>query len=76
MMPECTIAVVPNGGFHRGKGGSLKECVWLAYVDREHEITEGDEFIPIMSRYFSGCTQYRVGDYYLEWLKGIKKWRA
>ena len=72
MMPECTIAVVPNGRYDRGKGGSLKECVWSAHMNREHEITEGDEFIPIMSRYCSGRTQHRVGDYYLDGYKELK----
>ena len=36
MIPECMVAVVPNGGYDQGKGRSLKEPVWSAYMDREH----------------------------------------
>ena len=41
MMPERTIAVVPNGGYDRGKCGSLKERVWLTYLDTLHGELEG-----------------------------------
>ena len=65
MMPERTIAVVPNGGYNRGKCGSLKERVWLTYLDTLHGEMEGEEFIPILSRYCSGGQQ-RLGDFYLD----------
>ena len=61
MMPERTIAVVPNGGYDRGKCGSLKERVWLTYLDTLH----GELGIPILSRYCSGGQQ-RLGDCYLD----------
>ena len=35
-MPERT-AVVPHGGYDGGKCGSLKENVWLTYLDKLHE---------------------------------------
>ena len=35
-MPECTLAIVPHGGYDRGKCGSLKENIWLAYLDKTH----------------------------------------
>ena len=35
-MPECTLAIVPHGGHDRGKCGSLKENIWLAYLDKTH----------------------------------------
>ena len=40
MMPEWTIAVVPNGGYDRGKFGSIKERIWLAYLDMLNEENE------------------------------------
>ena len=65
MMPERTIAVVPNGGYDRGKFGSLNERVWLTYLDTLHGELEGEEFIPILPRYCSGGQQ-RLGDFYLD----------
>ena len=43
MMPERMIAVVPNGGYDRGKCGSLKERIWLTYLDVLHEEEEGHD---------------------------------
>ena len=46
MMPEQTIVVVPNGGYDRGKCGSLKERVWLTYLDMLNEENEKGTFVP------------------------------
>ena len=54
MMPQRTIAIVPNGGYDSGKCGSLKERVWLTYINKVNECEEGVEFVPIVSRYCSG----------------------
>ena len=37
MMPEHCLAIVPNRGYDSGKCGSVKENVWLAYLDKLHE---------------------------------------
>ena len=73
MMPQRTIAVVPNSGDDSRKCSSLKERVWLTYVDKVNEREEGVEFIPIMSRYCLGRGQHRVGDFF-GWLSGNVKW--
>ena len=52
-MPQRTLAIVPRSG----NGGSLKEKVWLTYLDKLHEETEGVNFIPIRSRYCTGQKQ-------------------
>ena len=62
-MPERTLAVVPYGGYDGGKCGSLKENVWLTYLEKLQERDEGVDFVPIRSRYCSGRTQ--------KWLVGI-----
>ena len=54
MMPERCLAIVPNRGYDNGKHGSVKENMWLAYLDKMHEELEGDSFIPIDSRYCTG----------------------
>ena len=59
MMPERTIAVVPNGG-------SLKERIWLTYMDKVNERAEGVDFVPMISRYCSGRGQHRVGSFYFD----------
>ena len=66
MMPERTISVVPNGAYDSGKCGSLKERMWLSYMDKMKERLEGNQFVPIMSRYCSGCGQHRIGAFYLD----------
>ena len=66
MMNEHQISVVPAGGYSSGKCGSLKECIWLAYLDKVHLQEEGDDFVPIVSRYCSGVGQHRVGDFFLD----------
>ena len=66
MMPQRTIAVVPNGGYDGEKGRSLKEHVWLSYLDKVNEHMEGVNFVPIVSRYCSRCTQQRVGSFYMD----------
>ena len=66
VMPERTVSVVPNGGYDGGKCGSLKEEIWLAYLDKMNSKSYGDEFAPIMSRYCSGSGQKRVGSFYLD----------
>ena len=48
-MPERTLAIVPHGGYDKEKCGSLKENIWLAYLDRVHERDEGMNFVPIRS---------------------------
>ena len=35
-MPQKTLTVVPHGGYDSGKCGSLKEKVWLMYLDKLH----------------------------------------
>ena len=45
---------MPNCGYDNGKHGSVKENVWLAYLDKMHEELEGDSFVPIDSRYSTG----------------------
>ena len=64
MMPDRTIAVVPNGGYDRGKCGSLKERIWLTYLDVLHEEEEGNNFVPMQSRYCSGEGQHRIGEFF------------
>ena len=76
MMLDRTIAVVPNGGYDSRKGGLLKERVWLTYVDREHEHVEGNEFVPIISRYCFGRGQQRVGAYYLDGYRELNDGRS
>ena len=66
MMKEHEISVVPAGSYSSGKCGSLKERIWLAYFDKIHMEEEGDDFIPITSRYCSGVGQHRVGDFFLD----------
>ena len=55
-MPQRTLAIVPHGGYDCGKCGSLKEKVWLTYLDKLHE---GVNFIPIRSRHCTGQKQKR-----------------
>ena len=64
-MPDKTLAVVPHGGYDGGKCGSLKENIWLSYMDKSHEEMEGPNFVPIGSRYCIGQTQKVVGCYHL-----------
>ena len=66
MMPEHCLAIVPNSGYDNGKHGSVKENVWLAYLDKMHEELEGDSFIPIDSRYRTGQKQPQIGNYHLD----------
>ena len=66
MMPERMIAVVPNGGYDRGKCGSLKERIWLTYSDVLHEEEERHDFVPMQSRYCSGEGQHRIGEFFLD----------
>lgn len=37
-MPEHTIAIIPNLGFHPARQYSIKACRWLAWVGREKYI--------------------------------------
>ena len=46
--------------------GSCKERIWLTYLDAIHLREECDDFVPLVSRYCSGISQYRVGDYHLD----------
>ena len=57
MMPEHCLTIELNCGYHNGKHGSVKENVWLAYLDKMHEELEGDSFILIDSRYCTGRKQ-------------------
>ena len=66
MMNECEISVVLSGGYFDGKCGSRKKRIWLTYLDAIHLREECDYFVPLVSRYCSGISQYRVGDYYLD----------
>ena len=65
-MSQRTLAVVPHGGYNSGKCGSLKERVWLMYLDKLHKKAEGVNFIPIRFRYCTGKKQKKVGNYYLD----------
>ena len=65
-MPEHTLAIVPHGGYDKGKCGSLKENIWLGYLDRVHERDEGMNFVPIRSHYCTSGSQKRVGHYHLD----------
>ena len=56
-MPQRILAIVPHRGYDSRKCGSLKEKVWLTYLDKLHEETEGVNFIPIRSRYCTGQKQ-------------------
>ena len=47
MMPERCLAIVPDRGYNSGKCGSVKENVWLAYLDKLHEQLEGKDFMQI-----------------------------
>ena len=65
-MPSRSLAIVPNGGYDSCKCGSLKENIWLTYLDKLHEQEEGVNFIPIRSRYCGGQGQKLVGRYHLD----------
>ena len=65
-MPERTLAIVPHIGYDKRKCGSLKENIWLAYLDRVHERDEGVNFVPIHSRYCTSGSQKHVGRYHLD----------
>ena len=56
-MPQRTLVVVPHRGYDSGKCGSLKERVWLMYLDKLHEEAVGVNFIPIRSKYCTGEKQ-------------------
>ena len=40
-MLSRSLAIVPNGGYDNGKCGSLKENIWLTYLDKLHEKEDG-----------------------------------
>ena len=68
-----TIAVVPNGGYDSGKCGSLKERVWLTYIDKVNEREEG------LSLSLLCLDIVRVGGsiglkIFFLWLSGNVKW--
>ena len=65
-MPERSLAVNPNRGYDSGKQGSLKEHLWLCYLDKLNAINEGHEFVSITSRYCADVKQQRFGRYYLD----------
>ena len=73
MMPQRTIAIVPNSAYDSAKSSSLKESVWLTYINKVNEHEEGVEFVPIMSRYCLGRGQHRVRDFFGR-LSGNVKW--
>ena len=64
MMPERSIAIVPNHGYDSRKDGSKKENVWLAYLNKLHGHSEGNAFVPITSRYCTGSTQKGSGIFF------------
>ena len=66
MMPARFLAIVPNCGYDNRKHGSVKENVWLAYLEKMHEELEGDSFIPIDSRYCTGRKQQQIRHYHLD----------
>ena len=66
IMPEHCLAIVPNRGYDNGKHASVKENVWLAYLDKMHEKLEGDSFVLIYSRYCTGRKQQQIGHYHLD----------
>ena len=65
-MPPRTLAIVPHSGYDNGKCGSLKENIWLSYLDKLHEEIEGVNFVPIRFRYCSGQKQKVIGRYHLD----------
>ena len=65
-MPPQTLAVVPRGGYDTGKCGTYKENVWICYLDKLHEEVEGENFVPIRSRYCTGQGQKIIGRYHLD----------
>ena len=65
-MPPRTLARVPHSGYDCGKCGSLKENIWLSYLDKLYEEIEGVNFVPIRSRYCSGQKQKVIGRYNLD----------
>ena len=71
-MPQRTLAIVPHGGYDSGKCGTLKDKVWLTYLDKLHEETEGVNFIPIRSRYCIGQKQNKVSNYYLDGFRVLR----
>ena len=66
MMPKWSIAIVPNRSYDSGKDGSIKENVWLAYLNKLHGHSEGNAFVPITSRYCMGSTQKRVRRFFFD----------
>ena len=66
-MPIKTLAVVPHGRTIVVKMvHSLKENIWLSYMDKLHEEMRGPNFVPIRSRYCTAQSQKIIGRYYLD----------
>ena len=47
IMKEKTLSVVPHKGYDYGKCGSLKERLWLTWLDHENATNEGESYVPI-----------------------------
>ena len=65
IMEERKLSVVPHRGYDWGKCGSLKERLWLMWLDRINVANEGDAYVPIRSRYTT-AGQERIGRYFLD----------
>ena len=65
IMKEKTLSVVPHKGYDNGKCGSLKERLWLTWLDRKNVANEGETYVPIRSRYTT-MGQEKVGRYFLD----------
>ena len=46
-MPSGLLAIAPTGSYDSGKCGSLKENVWLTYLDKLHEQRRGCNFCTV-----------------------------
>ena len=71
IMSEKTLSIVPHRGYDNGKCGSLKENIWLAFLDKKNEEIEGFSFVPIESRYCNK-RQKRIGRYFLDGFRKLQ----
>ena len=65
IMKEHKLSVVPHRGYDWGRCGSMKERLWLMWLDAQNVNREGALYVPIQSRYTTGG-QERVGRYFLD----------
>ena len=70
IMKEKT-SVVPHKGYDNGKCGSLKERLWLMWLDHKNATNEGESYVPIKSRYTT-TGQEKVGRYFLDGFRQLQ----